>query len=505
MDIRPVKYADFQTRINRFKVRDVLLRCSTMSNWADGFPPGKALIQARMADSSVLKTVVAPSALAFIAKTSLLRSSDNRQRRLTDEEFATLLAMQGELEDPFVRGDDVDIDGFLVRTAWEQFPLQEANNRMIPRTLMLLKDANIALGRTPIDVEAAWEKMTDLSLERFVMVGFGYLSGVWSHGRVSRHLTSREEFAGRVTVEDCEACLRLISATYDEFRELSAPYRIDDSMYAKTEFNVLAQRPLIAVGDELIAPVPKLLLLRITDGLRYDLREHFREGRANPFSEYFGKLFEQYTGELLKWAFGEDKVFPEPAYGKPQKRGPDWVVVDGEMALLFECRTSGLALKSKTIGDPKQIREDLGRILVDTAVKYPQKVDDLRRGATGIDVTGVIHFVPIVITYEPAYVEPILRGLAARELDERAQEYNHIDISNLETLVGWRQGACSIGQILEQWQLTCKINPQEFGVFLNGWANEHNLDYRNDLLDRRMRVFVEEQLGRPYPPDPDVE
>jgi len=491
LDHRQVKYSELLARINRFRVSDVLDRCNAMANWVDSVPLGEARVGG---------TVVTPWALAFIAKTSLLRSTDNRQQDLSDQEFARLLSMQASLEDAFVQKADADLEGFMIRTAWEQFPLQEAKNRMIPRTLMLLKDANDALGRTPVDVEAAWMEMTGLTLEEFLITGFAYLAGVMSSNRVARHFAGSGIFKEKVSIEQCEAFLRLASATYEQFRELSSVYRIPDPLYAKTEFNVLTQRPLIARGDELIAPVPKLLLHRITDGVRYDLREHFKQERRNPFSEYFGQLFQQYTGELLRWAVGPEQVFPEPAYGSPEKRGPDWVVIDRSTALLFECRTSGLVLESKTIADQQQIVADLKRILIDTARRYPQKVDDLQGGITGIDVDGVAEFVPIIITYEPAYFEPVLRSLASTELDDRAKGYRHIDIGDLETLVSWH-GKYRMASLLEAWNVSYKSNPRQLGLFLNDWAKEYDLDFHNELLDQRMRRFAEEQLGRPYPPE----
>jgi len=488
---RQVKYNELLARINRFRVSDVLVRCNAMANWADSVPLGQARVGG---------TVVTLWALAFIAKTSLLRSTDNRQRELTDQEFSRLLALQASLEDAFVQKADADLEGFLIRTAWEQFPLQEAKNRMIPRTLMLLKDANEALGRTPIDVEAAWREMTGLTLEEFLITGFAYFAGVRSYNRVIRHFAGSGVFKDKISVQQCEAFLRLASATYEQFRELSDVHRIVDPLYAKTEFNVLTQRPLIAREDELIAPVPNLLLHRTTDGVRYDLRERFKEERRNPFSEYFGQLFQHYAGQLLRWAFDPTQVHPEPAYGKPERRGPDWVVVDGSTALLFECRTSGLTLESKTIADREQVLADLERILIDTARTYPQKVADLQAGITGIDVNGVTKFVPIIITHEPAYFEPVLRGLSSKELDERAGEYRHIDISDLETLVSWH-GKCRMTDVLEAWVNRYKSRPSQLGLFLNDWAKEHELDFRNELLDQRMRRFTEEQLGRPYPPE----
>jgi hypothetical protein len=488
---RQVRYDELLARINRFRVVDVLVRCNAMADWVDSVPLGEARVGG---------TVVTPWALAFIAKTSLLRSTDNRQQELSDQEFARLLSMQDSLEDAFVQKADADPEGFLIRTAWQQFPLQEAKNRMIPRTLMLLKDANEALGRTPIDVEAAWMEMTGLTLEEFLITGFAYSAGVTSYNRVTRHIGGSGVFKDKVSIQQCEAFLRLASATYGQFRELSAAYRIPDPLYAKTEFNVLTQRPLIAREDELISPVPNLLPHRATDGMRYDLREHFKAEHRNPFSEYFGQLFQHYTGVLLKSAFAPTQVYGEPAYGRPEKRGPDWVIIDGSTALLFECRTSGLMLESKTIADRQQVVADLKRILIDTARKYPQKIDDLQSGITGINVDGVTEFVPIIVTYEPAYLEPLLRSLSSEELDERAKGYRHIDVGDLETLARWH-GKYRMSDIIGAWDVNYRSNPRELGLFLNDWAKERNLDFRNELLEQRMTRFTEEQLGIPYPPE----
>ena len=362
MNQRRVPYREFETYVNRFRVRDILIRCNAMANQVDRSPLGQVQVPVKTASrfAPVVNTAVSPWGLAFIARTSLLRSTDRRQRELTEEAFNQLIHMHGNLDE--VLFQDEDVDSFLFRTAWEQFPLQEGYARLIPRTLMMLVDANEELG-DPLDLKATWPKTSGLTLEQFIRVGFAYLAGLSKFTSVSRHFAASGVFAGVVTEEECEAFLRMTSATYEEFRNLSKPFR-GDELFVRTEFNVLTQRPLIVVGDELVASVPKLLLHRFTKGVVYDLKEHFEGKNRNRFSEYFGRLFEQYCGDLLYRAFGTNhRIIQEPVYGKPEKLGPDWIVIDGDCAMLFECRTSGFTLNSKAIADQGQVLADMRRIL----------------------------------------------------------------------------------------------------------------------------------------------
>ena len=107
-------YSAFEAYVNRFRVRDILIQCNILSNRAG-----------RLSAKDALEHIgVSPWGLAFIAKTSLLRSTDNRQQELTEGALNQLLLMQANLDDALGR-DDTDVDGFMIRTTWEQFPYQE--------------------------------------------------------------------------------------------------------------------------------------------------------------------------------------------------------------------------------------------------------------------------------------------------------------------------------------------------------------------------------------------
>ncbi len=128
------------------------------------------------------------------------------------------------------------------------------------------------------------------------MVGFGYLAGVMAHNLIVKYFPASGVMDKAISRDDCDKFLALCAANYDEFRALSKEHEVTDVTFKKYEFNVLHKRPLIALGEELIAPVPWILAHRVTEGLYFDLMDMFHEATGNKFLDYFGYLFEHYIG-----------------------------------------------------------------------------------------------------------------------------------------------------------------------------------------------------------------
>ena len=191
---------------------------------------------------------------------------------------------------------------------------------LIPRTLMMLIDADAKMADRPLDLRSVWLEISGLTLEQFIRVGLAYLDGATKSGLMKRHDAASGAFTGIVTKEDCDAFLQMTSATYEEFRELSKPYRGDDR-YVKTEFNVLNQRPLIGVGEEIVVPVPKLLLQRITRGVLYDLRDHFPNGQGTLSRNISGTYSSNIAATCFPGGLVKSMSFTNPSMGS--KRGPD--------------------------------------------------------------------------------------------------------------------------------------------------------------------------------------
>ncbi len=76
-------------------------------------------------------------------------------------------------------------------------------------------------------------------------------------------------------------------------------------------------------------------------------------------ANFFGEIFEAYIGLHLEKFYDHDHLHFEPKYGKEHRRGPDWIVIEGNRAVLIECRTSRLRKETKSRAEFDDVQKDL--------------------------------------------------------------------------------------------------------------------------------------------------
>jgi hypothetical protein len=314
---------------------------------------------------------------------------------------------------------------------------------------------------------------------------------------VHRNFPARGILASIISQDDCAKVLARIGATYEEFRKLSQEFRVEDELFVKSEFNVLVKRPAILHGSEVLLPVPRLLLQRVTDGLFFDISDGLERQHSQRLRDYFGHLFEQYVGRLLKWTFGEDRVFPEQSYKVDKHReveGPDWIVVDGDTALLFECRSRRISLDARVYGRQETVADDMKKLLVDTVRKLPGKLDDLKEGRNPIDLRGVTKFEKIVVVYDRVAWEDMIFRLEVRTQLAKAglpadEDYHIIDVEDLENLTAWNSDR-PMKDIFAARMANYEPG-QDLADFINEYAVANDLGLRHPWLDSVLDDFFD--------------
>jgi hypothetical protein len=295
----------------------------------------------------------------------------------------------------------------------------------------------------------------------------------------------------------------LTMADYERFKVESKRFALADMRYAKTEFNVLRKYPLIEPRrHEFIAPVPQLILETTTRGIYHDLLTAHAGGRRNAFLEQFGRSFELYVGELLKRAYGEDRVIPEPRYGRPEKRGPDWILIEGDVAVLLECTVSGTRLETRSLAEVRDVTTDARKVYADRIRKFPGKIEDLQAGRVGVDMSGVRRYIPIVVTHEALYIEPVTRLFIAEEIGNEVLDRSGvllIDVGDVEVITGWGS-RCSFSGVLDEWQAAYKKEAQSLSAFLPRKCANDELSWGNPWLREIQDSFLEME-GLPPPPE----
>lgn len=319
-------YERFENEVARFRPTELLPLVAAAAT----------LTQRRMDDPERLLVdghVVTPWALSVIARESIVHGSELAPRTAAQRDVERLCRRYVDLDDPlqYQGSHNSELRGFLVRTGFEQFPLQQSPFEEVARTCALYLDAaREASSSAPLLSAESWRRALGLPLEQFVAIAF--ILHVWSSlhmGWVDLDWLAMPQF-DPVTRELPAQRIRStveahLQTTFSDFRErdrqtFRAPH------LEEHRFNPLEARPLLRLSGRLIAPQPMSVLSRVTStGIYYDRC-------IEPlFPEQLGAVFEHYIGSHLR-LIPDAHVTPEIEYA-PGKKSVDWIVRFEDLAL----------------------------------------------------------------------------------------------------------------------------------------------------------------------------
>ncbi|WP_375208380.1 hypothetical protein [Hyphomonas jannaschiana] len=183
-----------------------------------------------------------------------------------------------------------------------------------------------------------------IALDRFVLVGFALFSQFATHPFV---VLPPDLTQLGVTSEEFDGCLRLIARNVDTaYSDATELHRGFPSSSFRP--SILRSRPCIILEQDskIACPLIDLLLLRITDGIYFDL---MADASGNIRTE-IGQRFELYVNNLISSYFPEIQIMPEFRYGGRAARrdSPDFLLEnDGRLRLLIECKAKKMTIESR--------------------------------------------------------------------------------------------------------------------------------------------------------------
>ena len=286
----------------------------------------------------------------------------------------------------------------IFQLSYDQFPLQRRGERLgIGRALLLFeKIPQILQGegaKLPIEINDAFMEISGMTMRQFIATGF--IIHTWNREQAgnamqisefNRFLANdlpgawRGSGSDRPTPMSFERFLQICALSCDEFRQMIGDLTKDDERFVRVERWPLPAYPIIRIGkDEILAPIPKLLIDRVSAGIFHDLANHFKE-----FRSYFGRIFERYVGYNLELVFPKENLIPETRYkaSKQNRSTPDWTVNSPDGAIMIECRSSSFTLDARRFADMPRIVSDLEKIGADPLRKGIQKINELKMGNT---------------------------------------------------------------------------------------------------------------------------
>ncbi|MCB0190766.1 MAG: hypothetical protein KDJ65_02380 [Anaerolineae bacterium] len=253
------------------------------------------------------------------------------------------------------------------------------------------------------NIPERFRQLSGISIEQFMHLGFIFLASkagpYGAIGTISQEYLNKAKMQGLdiLTDENIQRFLDMTSCDHEAFRQVAirSPYPVSDPEFVLYEFNPLKKFPLLQVHyDRWVAPNPALIIDRVTLGIYYDLLD----ADSTQFTQSFGTIFEEYVGDLLKSVYPETIVLREKVYGQPQKRGPaDWVVIEGDTAILFECKSFIPNLNFVSISSQADI-EQYARRVANAIRQTHQHINEIQAGEPQLqEFTGSV-FKIVVLT-----------------------------------------------------------------------------------------------------------
>lgn len=397
------------------------------------------------------------------------------------------------IDDPLLKREKNPFQS-VIRLCHQQWPFQESVYYFVPRHLLLYTYTNF--GSSTIDPKSVFYRKIGLTIEEFMVLGtlmWAAASQEHTFDRKFLENTPEEGLQSYVSPDKLTTFLSMVGADFKTFRQLCLSEEQECPEAGPYQFNPLFNRPVIIRKDGLLClPVPRLVIHRVTKGLYYDLLEEFTGMDGNAFAEWFGHAFEYYGGLLLRDTFGEKNVFPEPRYGRPEVRGPDWTVIKNDTALVMEFRSGRLHKKAKTYADYEEIITLLQRNITGTLHNLPGKIENLKSQVTNIPTTHDMQYYPVIVTYDPLYPHELILKLIKQELNADNMSDFHFELMSIEDLewfLAWStQGDPKL--LRKKWS-SASTKYMNIRGFIENEAREQNvINLRNPLLERTWSQYL---------------
>ncbi len=392
----------------------------------------------------------------------------------------------------------------FLRFVASQFPYDVGYFGQYARSLILYEELPPKLAGRPgvprFDLPAAFEELNGVPVLDFLKAGYMAWAAAGSGNQLafSRTYFDRARAQGMVLPSDGEMLrvLDQLSTTQERFVAEHERLKNADRRFAMYDFNPLVSYPVVrpfaseraprAEEDALVVPLPDLLLSRLSVGVYYQMFNRHKE----EFTRYFGHLFGEYVGMVLRNSVPPGALVSEEDIRKtyPEKRGkaPDWAVVDGTMAVLVECKATRFTRRALTTGDEVAVNEGLKQVLKGLGQLH-EFAEACRARRPGLErFHGCTEFKPVLSTPEPLYLvnshffrEHIDGLLAARGVTDLP--WLVLPIDELEQLQPHLKVGMDFGATVDR----LSERGATFNHVLEGLVERTNLAYKDSFLYAR--------------------
>ncbi|MDO8684867.1 MAG: hypothetical protein Q7N50_15495 [Armatimonadota bacterium] len=287
--------------------------------------------------------------VAYFAKAALLGSNPYRKSTLTFEQIIEAVNHYNQYDMPLSSNPtDEEILQATIRMAYQQFPYQNVwwggmnAARFIYRKLS--QTSALSLHERVIDLFGVeYNLLLDICVCLYM--------AVHNHVKTSRcpsfSFTDISHLLRWWDPPTLHKVIDGISQTQNEFRVNCEVNRSTNPNLRKYDFNPLLFKPVVRIGKRYYIPIPAMILLWATEGIHYRLSEHAKNivGNGGAFFGEFGHAFESFVADLLDCSCR--RYIPEALIRNNKQKAADFVLLEGNRALIIECKTKRRHLKHK--------------------------------------------------------------------------------------------------------------------------------------------------------------
>ncbi|MCA2008025.1 hypothetical protein [Tritonibacter mobilis] len=260
---------------------------------------------------------------------------------------------------------------------------------------------------------AYFECKHGISFNRFSQIGFLLYALFRTSPVMVQEDTQWAKFG--VTLDEVERVLALISLPFSEAAKLAQTKR-RKIIHTADKPSVLRQAPCLRFGnhgERIRAPLPELILERVTSGVFYDVVDGGDDIRND-----YGRNFEKYCFNYLSDTLPGFVWDQESRYGTKQYPidTPDILCSEeGKLTIVFECKATRMSHEAKFGKDPMAARGYVD--LVKGVFQLWRFFSHCRRGCVGRDVTDAA--VGVVLTLDNWLI--LAETLRKRVLEDAAK------------------------------------------------------------------------------------
>lgn len=460
----------------------------------------------------LLPNTLAEWQLAFLAKALILNSNDHRREPFGDKGLANCVNLYNSLHDKLMDVAEADensaklkaLDEFLIRLANQQFPFQLNVRHLVPRALYLFDEIPNELKSKKLDIRKDIQRIYGMSVKELIVIGFAIwaksTNGYFNPEGIINAET--EELRKHLPRQKVEKLVSLLTADYYKLRD---KFKEDEGEpgYEQYAFNSLRTYPIVQTQIAgLVIPVPRFILERITNGVYFSLMDNYKKEKSNIFLEFFGKeIFENYVGKLLGFHYQRKQLLREFEYGTkkfPQK-SPDWIIIEGDCAILIECKTSGITKEAKTWAELKKVQVDLRKRAVRGIIQMEDFIADVKNGKVkNSALKSIKKFYPIILTYDRIFLSgtPVMRKLIKEELkgeNKETENYQILGIDELENLIPILK-KFSLSELLEIKKNNSEWSTYDFDSYTSYLIKDKDIsiELENLMLKEKFDSFFKE-------------